>query len=132
MLEVVELITAGRCVVLTIIDVPAGIEIAGEKVDGATNSLSFDVIETLTFYVLWYSGGQLKDLNRTRAYLADVAHRYEVPVFKSILQVRLHSRFAYHVCPGYAPLNLPVLTLSARHAITQYKYTNGYSWLKHK
>lgn len=37
--------------------------------------------------VAYAPGGQLKDLNRTRAYLADIATRHQVPVFKSVLQV---------------------------------------------
>jgi len=63
MIEVVELICSKRLIVLTVIDIQDGTVINGQAV----------------------TGRELKDLNRTRAYLSDVANRHGVPVFKTVL-----------------------------------------------
>lgn len=55
MLEVAELASTGRKVVLVIDNIPDGMEVGGEKI----------------------AGRQLKDLNRARAYLADIARRHQ-------------------------------------------------------
>merc|ERR1711871_162748 len=59
MVECAELICSGRNVVTVIQDVEDGQEIAGSKV----------------------TGRELKDLNRARTYLSDVAARFDLHVF---------------------------------------------------
>jgi hypothetical protein len=61
MIEVAALIAAGRRVVLVIENVEAGVEIEGQVP----------------------SGPELKDLNRARQYLRDVANNYHIPVHPS-------------------------------------------------
>ena len=46
MLEVVELIAEGRCVVLTIIDVPDGAVFFGDVVTGMTALLQLTILNT--------------------------------------------------------------------------------------
>lgn len=61
MIEVTEYVTKGRAVVLVVKNIVDGTEIAGSAITGA----------------------ELKDLNRARAYLLDVAKRHSTPVFES-------------------------------------------------
>jgi hypothetical protein len=60
--EAAELISAGRNVALVVLDIEDGLVIGGETV----------------------TGRQLKDLNRMRAYLRDVAQRHDVPAYDSV------------------------------------------------
>jgi hypothetical protein len=91
MLEVAENIAAKeKEVVLVICDVPSDTSIEGEKVTAI----------------------ELKDLNRGRAYLADIAHRHGVVVYSSVHQallqclkklnsmevVRIQSRVSSYLC----------------------------------
>ena len=62
MLEAAEAITAGRHVVLAVLDIADGTGIGGQAVTGA----------------------ELKDLNRARAYLRDIASRHGTQVFGSV------------------------------------------------
>ena len=64
MLEAAEYISTGRRVVLVVQNIADGTEIAGSKV----------------------TGGELKDLNRARAYLLDIAKRYETTVVASSVE----------------------------------------------
>ncbi len=61
MIEVTEYVIKGRKVVLVINNIPDGAEIAGSVV----------------------TKGELKDLNRAREYLLELAKRHETPVFKT-------------------------------------------------
>jgi hypothetical protein len=63
MVEAAELIASGRDVVLALVDIPRGATIAGEKLGAA----------------------EIKDLNRGRAYLADVAERHGQTVYRTVL-----------------------------------------------
>jgi len=62
MLEAAELITAGRSVTVVILDIEDGTEIGGQPV----------------------TGRELKDLNRARAYLRDIADRNGADVYDSV------------------------------------------------
>ena len=62
MLEAVEYIGDGRDVILVINDISDGTEIVGQTV----------------------TGRELGDLNRARAYLADIAERHAVSVFSTV------------------------------------------------
>ena len=68
MIEIAELIATGRSVVLTINNIEEGQEIDGKAC----------------------TGRELKDLNRARAYLAEVADRNHVPVYKDVVHATLH------------------------------------------
>ena len=69
MVEVTEYITAGRRLVLVIKNIEDGHEIGGHKIEG----------------------NELKDLNRGRAYLADVADRYHIPVYTDVIHATIHA-----------------------------------------
>lgn len=69
MVEAAELIAAGRRIVLVLEDIPEG------------QKISEGII----------SGRELKDLNRARAYLADVAQRHSVLCFSSVITACLHT-----------------------------------------
>ena len=69
MVEAAELIAAGRRIVLVLEDIPEG-----QKISEGT-----------------ISGRELKDLNRARAYLADVAQRHSVLCFSSVITACLHT-----------------------------------------
>ena len=64
MLESVEYICSGRVIILVISHIKDNTLIQGQAV----------------------TGRELKDINRGRAYLADVAHRHGVPVFETVLE----------------------------------------------
>lgn len=69
MVEIAELISIGRKVVLVVNDIPDGTEVDGHKV----------------------TGRELKDLNRGRAYLADVADRHNIPAYKDVIHATFHA-----------------------------------------
>ena len=69
MIEVVELISEGYCIVVVIHEIVAGVEVAGQIPSAA----------------------EIKDLNRARAYLADVISRHALPVFSNIGTAVQHS-----------------------------------------
>ena len=62
MVEAAELIASGRDVVLVLVDFKAGDDVGGTLLDKA----------------------EMKDLNRGRAYLADVASRHGIDAFASV------------------------------------------------
>ena len=69
MVEAAELVAAGRRVVLVLEDIVDGEVIAGQPV----------------------TGRELKDLNRARAYLADVAQRHSVVCFNNVMTACLYA-----------------------------------------
>jgi len=69
MVEIAELLTIGRKVVLVINNIKDG-----QKVDDAA-----------------ITGREVKDLNRGRAYLADVADRHHVPVYHDVIHATFHA-----------------------------------------
>jgi len=69
MVEIAELISIGRKLVLVINNVPEGQEVEGSVV----------------------TGREVKDLNRGRAYLADVADRHNVPVYSDVIHATIHA-----------------------------------------
>lgn len=64
MFEATEMIMSGRDVVLVIDPIADGTEIGGQKV----------------------TGSELKDLNRARTYLRDLAERYNVDVYPTVAE----------------------------------------------
>ena len=69
MVEAAELIASGRKVIIVLEDIVTGKVIAGQPVKGR----------------------ELKDLNRARAYLADVAQRHSVVCFNDVVTACLHA-----------------------------------------
>jgi hypothetical protein len=69
MIEVAEYVVSGRKVVLVINKCEDGVDISGSVV----------------------TGNELKDLNRGRAYLADIADRYHVPVYWDVIHATFHA-----------------------------------------
>jgi len=69
MVEIAELITLGRKIVLVVNNIEDGQEIDGAPVGGR----------------------ELQDLNRGRAYLANLADRHEVPVYTDVIHATFHA-----------------------------------------
>lgn len=80
MLEATEYICTGRRVVLVIDDLEAGTEITGKLIYGS----------------------ELKDLNRARAYLRDVAKRHHVAVHNDVTEA-VKTASAHSCCPREKP-----------------------------
>lgn len=92
MIEVAELITSGRQVVLVLQDVPMD-AVINNHVSGpilCAGSAPFLLPESFPLQTL--PQDEVKDLNRGRAYLANVADRHDVTVFQS-LDVALQEAF---------------------------------------
>jgi len=69
MIEITEYITSGRKVVLVVNNIENEQLVDGKPV----------------------TGRELKDLNRGRAYLADVADRYRIPVYADVIHATMHA-----------------------------------------
>jgi len=67
--QIAELITAGRCLVLVVEKVDDTTEISGHRL----------------------RAGEIKDINRSRSYLEDLAQRNGVPVFDSVESCVAHT-----------------------------------------
>lgn len=82
MLEATEYIMSQRRVVIVILDIPEGGKIDGEPIGGR----------------------QLKDLNRARAFLCDIAARHQkyCDVFDSVENVRRHASTGARALPAHA------------------------------
>lgn len=97
MIEVAELISSGRQVVLVLQDVPVDAVINGHVSSGARVGLAScshaPTVFSLSLLFQTLPPDEVKDLNRGRAYLANVADRHDVTVFQS-LDVALQEAYA--------------------------------------